>query len=96
VYPEEVEAVLKQHPAIADALVVGIDDEQYGQRVAAVISLSSLGDAAPTLEGLQQHARTALAGYKLPRALTIVDAIPRSPAGKGDYVWAKEQATRRS
>jgi acyl-CoA synthetase (AMP-forming)/AMP-acid ligase II len=52
--------------------------------------------ATPTLEALQQHARSSLAGYKLPRELVLVDHIERTPAGKADSKWAKETAQRLS
>jgi acyl-CoA synthetase (AMP-forming)/AMP-acid ligase II len=89
VYPEEVEAALKSHAAITDALVVGVPDERWGQRVAAVVSVAP-GATEPSLDELQAHCRHALAGYKLPRTLTIVDTVRRSPSGKGDYPWATE------
>ena len=89
VYPEEVEAVLKQHPAISDAVVLGAPDEQYGQRVVALVAPVD-GVAAPDLESLQTHCRAHLAGYKVPRALFVASEIPRSPAGKADYAWARE------
>jgi acyl-CoA synthetase (AMP-forming)/AMP-acid ligase II len=89
VYPEEVEAVLKAHPDIADAVVVGVADQQWGHRVSAVIEPVS-GAAAPSLADLQAHCRGSLAGYKVPRSLAVVDAIERSPAGKADYRWAAE------
>jgi acyl-CoA synthetase (AMP-forming)/AMP-acid ligase II len=89
VYPEEVEAVLKQHPAVDDAVVVGFPDERLGQRVAAVIAKVD-GVATPELESLQTHCRAHLAGYKVPRALRVVVEIPRSPAGKADYAWARD------
>ncbi|HEV3225675.1 MAG TPA: AMP-binding protein, partial [Acidimicrobiales bacterium] len=91
VYPEEVEAVLKAHPAITDAAVVGIPDERWGHRVAAVVSFS--GDALD-LEAVQAHCRSALAGYKVPRTLAVVDHVERSPAGKADYRWAAAVASR--
>jgi acyl-CoA synthetase (AMP-forming)/AMP-acid ligase II len=89
VYPEEVEAVLKNHPAVGDAVVLGEPDERFGQRVVAVIATTD-GVAAPDLETLQTHCRAHLAGYKVPRALHVVAAIPRSPAGKADYAWARD------
>jgi acyl-CoA synthetase (AMP-forming)/AMP-acid ligase II len=89
VYPEEVEAVLKHHPAVRDAVVVGIADARFGQRVAAVIATVD-GVTAPDLETLQTHCRAHLAGYKVPRELRVVAEIPRSPAGKADYTWARE------
>ena len=92
VYPEEVEAVLKQHPAVGDAVVVGEPDEQYGQRVVALVAPAD-GVAAPDLESVQTHSRAHLAGYKVPRALYLTTAIPRSPAGKADYARARELIT---
>ncbi len=91
VYAEEVEATLHAHPAIADALVVPVPDAKYGQRVAAVIKIAE-GHAEPTLEDIQEHARTELARYKVPRTVVFVDEVKRTPAGKADYKWAKAAA----
>jgi len=88
VYPEEVEAVLKTHPLVGDAVVVGVPDERLGQQVAAVVQPATSGGAAPDLAALQAHCRGLLAGYKLPRRLAVVDRVERSPAGKADYRWA--------
>ena len=88
VYPEEVEAVLKHHHDVADAVVLGAPDEQYGQRVVAVIAVAD-NRPAPELASLQAHCRAHLAGYKVPRALHVVAEIPRTPAGKADYAWAR-------
>jgi 3-oxocholest-4-en-26-oate---CoA ligase len=85
VYPEEVEAVLKQHPAVSDAMVLGVPDPEFGQRVAAIVAPES----APDLETLQTHCRAHLAGYKLPRVRFAVADIERSAAGKPDYTWAR-------
>jgi 3-oxocholest-4-en-26-oate---CoA ligase len=93
VYPEEVEAVIKTHAAIDDAVVVGVPDPQWGQRVVAIVTLCTHA-AAPTLESVQAHCRARLAGYKVPRALHIVDAVERNPAGKVDYGWARAVAAR--
>jgi acyl-CoA synthetase (AMP-forming)/AMP-acid ligase II len=90
VFPEEVEAVLKAHDAVYDAVVVGVADERWGQRVAAVVQ--PVAGAEPTLDELVAHCRTSLAGYKVPRSLVLVDAVVRSPAGKADYRWAKSVA----
>ncbi len=84
VYPEEVEAVLRDHPHVADAVVVGTFDPRFGERVAAVVA-PTISDEPPTLEALQAHCRDRLAGYKVPRALHLVDVVDRSPAGKPDY-----------
>ena len=89
VYPEEVEAVLKSHPDIADAVVVGVPDQQWGQQVSAVIEPVAAA-VPPNLAAVQAHCRGSLAGYKVPRSLAVVDAIERSPAGKADYRWAAE------
>jgi acyl-CoA synthetase (AMP-forming)/AMP-acid ligase II len=95
VYPEEVEAVLKTHPAVADAVVVGTPDPQFGQRVVAIVATIP-GAAAPDLDALQAHCRARLAGYKVPRAAHVVREVMRSAAGKADYAWAKEIANRGS
>ncbi len=93
VYPEEVEAVLKGHSGIVDAVVVGAPDPQFGQRVVAIFE--AVADApTPDLSSIQEHCRTRLAGYKVPRAAHVVDEVMRSSAGKADYAWAREIATR--
>jgi acyl-CoA synthetase (AMP-forming)/AMP-acid ligase II len=91
IFPEEVEAALKSHADVYDALVVGVPDERFGARVAAVVA--TRGDAVPTLEDLAEHCRTKIAGYKVPRELHLVDEVVRSPSGKADYRWAKSIAT---
>ncbi len=93
VYPEEVEAALKGHPDVFDALVVGVPDERYGQHVAAVVAPRA--GTRPTLSALDAFVRNHIAGYKVPRSLWIVDEVKRSPAGKPDYKWAKEQTGER-
>ena len=90
VFPEEVEAALKAHPAIFDAVVVGVPDERWGQVVTAVVQLRD--GATVDLDAVAQHARTLIAGYKVPRGLVVVDSIVRSPSGKPDYRWAKTVA----
>ncbi len=84
VYPEEVEAVLKTHPSLADAVVVGVPDPTFGERVVAVVETRP-GAEPPTLEALRDHCRGRLAGYKAPRALHPVESMPRTAAGKPDY-----------
>jgi 3-oxocholest-4-en-26-oate---CoA ligase len=90
VFPEEVEEPLRDHPAVADAVVVGVPDERWGERVVAVVEAKP--GPAPTLEELQAHCRQKVAGYKVPRELVLVEKVIRSPAGKADYKWAKDQA----
>ncbi len=93
IYPEEVEGALKMHPDVFDALVVGVPDERWGQRVTAVVQCR--GDKRPTLEDLRPILNKEISAYKLPRSLWFVDEIKRSPAGKPDYRWAKEQTESR-
>ncbi|MFJ9377044.1 acyl-CoA synthetase [Streptomyces sp. NPDC101455] len=91
VYPEEVEQALKSHPDVYDALVAGVPDVRWGNHVAAVVQLRA-GAERPSLDEIQTHCRTHLAGYKIPRQLVIADSIQRSPSGKADYRWAREVA----
>ncbi|MET9894526.1 acyl-CoA synthetase [Streptomyces sp. NPDC006465] len=91
VYPEEVEQALKSHPDVYDALVAGVPDPKWGNRVAAVVQLRE-GASSPSLDDIQTHCRTHLAGYKIPRRLVIADSIQRSPSGKADYRWARSVA----
>jgi acyl-CoA synthetase (AMP-forming)/AMP-acid ligase II len=90
VYAEEVEATLKSHPAVYDAVVVGVPDETWGERVAVVVQPRP--GPVPSLEDLADHCRHRLAGYKVPRHLVVVDAVRRAPSGKPDYVWARRVA----
>jgi fatty-acyl-CoA synthase len=89
VYPEEVEAVLKSHPAVFDVAVVGVPHERFGEQVAAIVQPRPGHDV--TLEELSGHCRGTLAGYKVPRVLKVVDEIARTPSGKADHRWAKSQ-----
>lgn len=93
VYPEEVEAALKGHPDVFDALVVGVPDERFGQHVAAVVAPRP--GARPTLAALDAFVRNQIAGYKVPRSLWLVEEVKRSPAGKPDYTWARRQTEQR-
>ena len=91
IFPEEIEAALRSHEKVFDAIVVGVPDERFGERVAAVVQARP--GAPPTLEELKEHCRTHVAGYKVPRELHLVDEIQRQPSGKPDYKWAKSIAT---
>jgi acyl-CoA synthetase (AMP-forming)/AMP-acid ligase II len=93
VYPEEVEAVLKSHPGVDDAVVVGRSDAQFGERVVAIVQPAP-SSSPPSLADLQAHCRGQLAGYKVPRDLQLVDEVVRSPAGKADYHWARSVVAR--
>jgi acyl-CoA synthetase (AMP-forming)/AMP-acid ligase II len=90
VFPEEVEQALKAHPDVFDAVVVGVTDERWGQKVAAVVQPRP--GRNPALDDLDTHCREYIAGYKVPRELHLVDEIVRSPSGKPDYPWAKQLA----
>ncbi|MBI2169706.1 MAG: acyl-CoA synthetase [Actinobacteria bacterium] len=90
VYPEEVEAALKGHPAVFDAVVVGVPDDRWGERVVAVVQARD--GTTPTLEELDAHVRLHVAGYKAPRDLVLVPEIQRAPMGKPNYRWAREVA----
>ncbi|MFF8193257.1 acyl-CoA synthetase [Streptomyces bobili] len=91
VYPEEVEQALKAHPDVYDALVAGVPDATWGNHVAAVVQLRT-GAPRPSLDDIQTHCRTRLAGYKIPRQLVITESVRRSPSGKADYRWARDVA----
>ncbi|MGW4791268.1 acyl-CoA synthetase [Nonomuraea sp. NPDC004297] len=92
VFPEEVEAVLKGHPSVFDAVVTGLPDERWGSRVAAVIEPRP--GVEVTVAELDAHCRRLLSGYKVPRTYAFVTEMVRSPAGKADYRWARETAER--
>ncbi len=87
IHPEEVESALKAHPGVFDALVLGIEDERWGQRVVALVQPRD--GEPPTLEDLASFTRSKLAGYKAPRELHLVDEMPRQPSGKPDYRRAR-------
>jgi acyl-CoA synthetase (AMP-forming)/AMP-acid ligase II len=93
IYPEEVEAALKGHPDVFDALVVGVPDDRFGQCVAAVVHRRP--STNPTLAELDTFVRQEIAGYKVPRKVWWVDEIQRTPAGKPDYRWAKDTTEER-
>jgi 3-oxocholest-4-en-26-oate---CoA ligase len=88
VYPDEVEGALKSHPDVADAMVVGLPDERFGERVVALVV--ARGTDLPA--DLDEHVRRHVAGYKAPRQMFRVEAVERFPSGKPDYAWARERA----
>ena len=90
IFVEEVETAIASHPAVIDVVVTGRPSERWGQEVVAVVALAD-GARAETKE-LIDHAAQTLARYKLPKAIVFRAAIERSPAGKADYRWAREQA----
>ena len=88
-FSEEVEHVLKRHPAVFDAVVAPRTSPQWGQEVAAVIQFRPGQDVSD--DELRRHTKKHLAGYKAPHTIVRVAAVVRSPAGKADYRWAREQ-----
>ena len=88
IFPEEVEAAVKACPDVYDAIVVGLPDERFGERVAAVVRMRDGADPL-TLDSLQDHCRGQIAGYKVPRELLLVDEVPLTAAGKPDTKAAK-------
>jgi fatty-acyl-CoA synthase len=91
VFPEEVEEAVKRHPSVADALVIGVPDERFGEAVVAVVGLRTgeQADGDDITGALHDLAR-----YKRPRNFVFVDTVKRGPNGKADYVWAKETVAR--
>jgi fatty-acyl-CoA synthase len=88
VFVEEVEDVLRSHPEVTDALVVGRPSTRFGQEVVAVVALAD--GTATDGAGLREYAATHIARFKAPRAVAVVDRIQRLANGKPDYGWAKE------
>ena len=90
VFPEEVEAVLRGHPAVLDAVVVGVPDPRWGEAVTAIVQRRSA--ESTDVDALRDCCRVALAGYKVPKHVLFVEEVQRSPAGKADYPWGKRTA----
>jgi 3-oxocholest-4-en-26-oate---CoA ligase len=93
VYPEEVEGALKGHGAVFDAVVVGVPDERWGERVVALVQPRP--GETPAFDDLDRYVREHVAGYKAPRDVVLIDEIVRSPSGKPDYRWARATAAER-
>ena len=90
IFPEEVEEAVKRVEGVLDCLVVGIDDEKFGQAVTAVASLSP--GAKVEEAAIIANVKTQLAGYKAPKRVVFVTQIPRAPNGKADYKTARDMA----
>ncbi|MBJ7460007.1 MAG: AMP-binding protein [Ilumatobacteraceae bacterium] len=90
IFPEEVEEAVKRVEGVLDCLVVGIDDEKFGQAVTAVASLSP--GAKVEEATIIANVKTQLAGYKAPKRVVFVAQIPRAPNGKADYKTARDMA----
>jgi fatty-acyl-CoA synthase len=90
VHPEEVEEILKLHPGVADATVVGVPDEKWGEAITGVVQPAPGGRASE--QELRDFVRERLAGYKTPKRIVFVESVGRSPSGKADYKRAKALA----
>ena len=90
IFAEEVESAIAGHPAVMDVVVTGRDSDRWGQEVIAIVALRR--DVSATFDEIVQHASSFIARYKLPKDVVFVDSVQRSPSGKADYQWAKEQA----
>jgi fatty-acyl-CoA synthase len=90
VYPEEVEESVKRVDAVVDCLVVGVDDERFGQAVTAVVSLAD--GASATESDIIASVKGDLAGFKAPKTVVFVPRVPRAPNGKADYKSARQFA----
>lgn len=93
IYPEEVEAALKHHPDVFDAVVVGTPNERWGEQVTALVQLRE--GASTGIDDILATCRTLVADYKIPKAVEIVPQVVRTPVGKADYQWAKSEAFQR-
>ena len=80
VFPEEVEDCINSHPAVLEAAVVGVPDEEFGQRLRAAVTLAP--GQAVTADELSAHVRDQLARYKVPREILFLDELPRTATGK--------------
>jgi acyl-CoA synthetase (AMP-forming)/AMP-acid ligase II len=92
IYPREIEEVLLRHDTVAEAAVVGVPDEQWGERLAAVIVPRS--GARATAEEIAAHCRLHLGGYKVPREISFAAELPRNPAGKVMKRTIREQLSK--
>lgn len=82
VYPAEVEAVVREHPAVHDAVIVGLPDERWGETVHAVVMASGDPGVEPDSAEIIEYCRARLAHFKCPTGVTVVDEIPRNATGK--------------
>ncbi|MFB6374269.1 MAG: class I adenylate-forming enzyme family protein [Bradymonadaceae bacterium] len=79
IYPVEIEDALVEHPEVEDAGVIGVDDEEWGEKLVGYVVPA---DGAIEIEGLESWLRERLAGYKIPKDWRVIDELPRNPTGK--------------
>src|ERR1700761_2439743 len=91
IFPDEVEAVLRYHPDVANAAVVGLPDRLMGEILVAVVEPEP-GRSVPTIEDFIQFCTGRLSGFKVPRAVVAVDHVTLNNRGKPNYEWAREVA----
>jgi acyl-CoA synthetase (AMP-forming)/AMP-acid ligase II len=91
VYPEEVEEALKTHPAVRDAVAVGVPDEKWGEMVTALVEPGGEVDESELIAHVKEH----LAGYKAPKHVLMIDSVERAPNGKVDYKRLRDEAIKR-
>ena len=90
IFPEEVEEAVKKHPAVQDAIVVGVPDDKFGEAITAVVSFRPGETATP--DEIVTTVKQNLSAFKAPRHVVAVAEVPRGPNGKADYAWAKRTA----
>ncbi len=93
VYPEEVEEAVKLHDDVIDCLVIGVDDEKFGQRVTGIASVQPGSNLDS--DAIRDFLRDKIAAFKLPKQLFVVDQVRRAPNGKADYKWARKVVEER-
>jgi acyl-CoA synthetase (AMP-forming)/AMP-acid ligase II len=93
IFPEEVEEAVKKHPAVQDAIVVGVPDEKFGEAITALVSFRPGESASP--DEIVATVKANLSAFKAPRHVLVVDEVSRGPNGKADYAGAKRIATER-
>jgi fatty-acyl-CoA synthase len=88
VYPEEVEEKLGEHESVGEAAVIGVEDEEFGERLKAFV----VKDGEVSEDDLKSYVKENLADYKVPREIEFVDELPRKPQGKVDKKKLEEES----
>jgi fatty-acyl-CoA synthase len=92
IFVEEVEDVIRRHPDVVDALVVGRASERFGEEVVGIVQLRP--DATTGPHQLREFTAQSIARFKAPRAIAFCERVRRHPSGKGDYAWARSVAEK--